>query len=60
MTIMYYLKPYWYSFPPSGVPDWGAAKRRRKAARKAYLLMQRRKREEEELVILLAKLGMYE
>jgi hypothetical protein len=61
MTILFYLKPAWYSFPPSGMPDWGVAKRKRKAQRKLWLeAKKRRQREEEELIILLARLGMYE
>lgn len=63
MTILFYLKPNNYSFPPSGMPIFDGEARRKKE-RKAYrkMLLERKRKlrqEEEDLVLLiLQKLGI--
>lgn len=59
MTILFYLKPNNYSFPPSGIPLESMAKKKRelKAQRKILdelrKIKRRQKREEEELLLFL-------
>lgn len=64
MTILFYLKPNNYSFPPSGVPIWkdydALRKKHLKAARKLYLeglKLKKKRKEEEDLLLLLLGLS---
>lgn len=50
MTILFFLKPYWYSFPPS--PGEVQKKRDRKAYRKR-LFEERKRRLKDEMELLI-------
>lgn len=58
LTILFYLKPYWYSFPPSPVPGEdgagsGGKKKKRKELIEKEKLKRKQQKEEEDIISII-------